>query len=434
MTHKTHSFFTSGIFAHIITILFIALYTTLDDMDMASIQIEGIGLILERDMLLHGVTFLALILLYISYTLKLNWSVQRFEESIMILVIWAWLGNITHGSFLIQSVTPCHQMGINETVVVASDVVNHHPPHEACGGGGNWNLFNVYFACLCLFTSIMSFLCDTRHYCLSFFFRTLTVLTTILIFVVPIACNRFRLTSTPILILKVTLYNLAWHMHRYMRDLQGDIVGDYNRATLIMRTYDSVYTSLMTTRVRRLPASHYMEKQQQHRYHYDDSNSEEEDGEEDDDDHHYDDDDDYDEYEEGRRVLRIKRNPLAVFKTLEKTNTMLKKVPYSGRKNHKQGVEPSRQEQQMPYQITNFTQLYKINRRHRPSCFFSWKNRAYDDRISDIARTVWILAICPSYLFVALLFIIGLGYYIRRNVTELESTNKTLSIMEKTLK
>jgi hypothetical protein len=38
----------------------------------------------------------------------------------------------------------------------------------------------------------------------------------------------------------------------------------------------------------------------------------------------------------------------------------------------------------------------------------------------DITRTIWILAICPIYLFIVILFILWLLYYIRVNANELK--------------
>ena len=413
----------------------------LDDIDIESLHIDIIGLTLDREAIIHCVTILTLILLYISFALKLTCPLY-IERPFMIIILWGWVGNITHSNFLIQS--PCdaeqHAPIINGTVIVASDVVsasNHYPFLTPCG----LNMFNIYFSALCIFSSLMSFMSETRHYCLSFLFKTLSILTTVIIFLVPIACNRFRFASTAILILRITLYNLAWNMIRFLRDTRGDIITDYSKGDLIMRGYESIYRNLvMPSRHRK----HQMEAKQlsnskrrpnrSSRYYEDDDEDEDSNnGDEIDEDEEdeYDDieDDDEEEYE---LYHRKRKNPSSVLESLEKTNTIIKKIdinlPVS-----KQELR-SRHEQQVPQQISHFSQLCKINRRNRPSCFWSWKHRAYDDRISDIVRIVWVLVICPLYLFTVVLFLIGLGYYIRKNVIELDATRKVISAMEKIIK
>lgn len=428
---KIHGLFVVGIFAHIVSILFIALYTTLDDLDITSIVAHHIdGISIERDLLLHGVTILTLLLLYISFALRLTWP-MRFEEAIAIIVIWSWFGNVFgnhqhhNQSFDLFGYSPCDDNApphhvhstINETVIIASDVVNHHPPiishHPVCG----WNLFNLYFSLLCLFSAVVSFLSDTRSYCVSFLLKTLSVLTTILIFFVPIACNRFRMISTPILILKITLYNIAWNMNRYMVETQGDIASDYNKGNLIMRGYESIYRGLVVDsfyRHERL-ASHGDEE---------DDEEEEDEGDEDDD------TEEGDEEEDG--VFSVsKRNAFKIFQTLEKTNTTIRKVSLH---RHQRSSSSQLRNEQVPVQINHFKELCKINRRYRPSCFFSWKNRSYDDRLSDFARTIWILALCPLYLFTVILFLMVLWYYTRRGILELNAIRKTVTSMEKIIK
>lgn len=437
---KTHHFFTIGLFGHILSILFVGLYGILDEStaDLTHFHVESIGFTLERDFIVHGITILTLVLLYVSFALKLTWPL-RIEEMLVIIVLWAWLGNVfgagttamcdspfwwytaTSTTTTGTAATAVTQQPPNDTVVViASDVVNanlhhlHTPPHAhpifshlPCG----WSLFGAYFSFVCVGSSLLSFVANTRNYCLAFLFKTLTVMTTVVLFVVPLACNRFRLMSTPVLILKLTLYSLAWNMNRFMIDTQNDIVGNYNKAGRIMRMtrYD---TQSMALRPR---ASHYEEDSG------DDSASENETTMNSDDEDYGGDDDDDDDYTAGYRSRRL--TPIKVFRGLDKTNKEARRLTPT---NRRLTAEQKIQVQQLSY----FSGLYKTSREYRPSCFWSWRYRGYDDAVSDLTRTVWILAICPLYLFVVVIFLFILAYYIRRNQLELHATEKTLVSME----
>ncbi len=405
----------------------------LDDIDVASLHIESMGLILGRDVIIHGVTILTLILLWISYTLKLTWPVST-EQFLMIFIIWGWIGNIVHSNFVILH-SPCDaQPTMNETVIVASDVASSNNGFQITPCG--WNLFNIYFSALCIFSSLMSFMSETQSYCLSFLFKTLSVLSTVFIFLLPIACNRFRFASTAILILKITLYNLAWNMNRFLGDTQIDIISNYSKGDMIMKGYESIYRDLVHPQQRRRDERdpHYREEKQPNnrRRYYDEDD--EDDEEDEDEDYDTEEEEDYDSYHNSLRYSKKKRNPSSVLKSLEKTNSMIKKVNLPRRIPRNQEILQSRDEQQIPLQMTHFNQLYKINKRNRPSCFWSWKYRGYDDRISDTVRVVWVLAICPFYLFTVVLFLIGLGYYIRKTTIELDATRKIVTAMEKIIK
>ena len=438
---KVHTFYTTGIFSHIISILLIALYTTLDNDD--TLQFDAIGLTINRETFTHVITILTLVLLFVSHTLRLAWLLRK-EEMLAIIIVWTWIGNVLGDSAsLLGHHSPCDLMAslgihgetivpqVNETVIIASDVVNHHPSlqphhHPVCG----WNLFNLYFSILCLFSVLVSFLCQTRNYCLSFFFRTLSLLTSVIVFFVPIACNRFHMTSTPVLILKITLYNIAWNMNRYMIVTQGDISSNYSRGESIMRSYEEVYWPLINPGTHRRKTSRYYDEDSESDTLGSDSSGEEE-------------EDDDDDYETGGH----RHNPQKIFKSFEKTNAIVRKLPLLDQQQQQQPKrrqDDQQQQVQAPQQrrsrmseearivstqIQYFRELYRISRRF-PS---SWKNSAtYNDRLSDFARTVWILALCPLYLFVVIPFLILIGYYIRRNLIELSAQRKTLSSMENT--
>lgn len=423
---KTHHFFTIGLFGHILSILFVGLYGILDESiaDVTHFHMESLGFTLERDLIVHAITLLTLVLLYVSFALKLTWPL-RIEEMLVIIVIWVWIGNVFDtgggGGIMCDSPTwwttaaiPPQQQPNDTVVVIASDVVNanlHHlpQPHHhpilsqlPCG----WSLFGVYFSLVCIGSSLLSFVANTRNYCLAFLFKTLTVLTTVVLFVVPLACNRFRLISTPVLILKLTLYNLAWNMNRFMVDTQCDIVGNYNKAGHIIEMIgNNTVPSHHTPRRRRV--SHYDNEDDG-----DDSDTDEDDGD--------DEEDEIVHYSDDSRPRRLV--PINVFRALEKTN---RKARHLAPTTRRLTIEQKVHTEQLGY----FSSLYKTSRKYRPSCFWSWRYRGHDDAVSDLTRTVWILAICPLYLFVAVIFLFILAYYIRRNQLELNATEKTLVLM-----
>ncbi len=83
-------------------------------------------------------------------------------------------------------------------------------------------------------------------------------------------------------------------------------------------------------------------------------------------------------------------------------------------------------------QLANFETLAETSRRYNTAWFASWKNRYYGERIVylfDIASTIWILAICPIYLFTVVILLFWLAYYIRINMRELEDTSRTVADM-----
>ena len=148
-------------------------------------------------------------------------------------------------------------------------------------------------------------------------------------------------------------------------------------------------------------------------------------------------------------------NPIALFQLVDSINANLEPVRRRIHKRshsvgdrreitypphlHQHHQQPQQrlttpEEEVAPDQLVNFDALYRTNRRYAASWFSSWKNRYYGERIVylfDIASTIWILAICPIFLFTVIIILFWLAYYIRQNIHELEDTNKHIAVMNK---
>lgn len=460
---KTHSFFTLGLVAHIIAILFVSLYSVMGDETNKAFRIDAMETEFDRDMTFTFISVFTLIMLFISYSLELTWP-MRIEETLIIILVWSLLGNLSVG--YIHQEVPCdihgepvhehyhsdvmtvttehdenpppppplyHESVENETIISVATVVVHKttgattPKYNAastmikshCG----WSLFNIYFSILCVISPFVSFLCDTKNYYLSFIFRGISVTLTILIFLVPIACNRFKLMSVEVLILKITLYNIAWNMNRFKRITEGLIGDNYSKGITIIKSFITTHPVVPTRN--NLTSRRRLQQQQQQRQRQlrnkkkrrgDDSESEDESSSS-----SSEESDESESDDEMRGLtLRQTKSPQIIFQQIDNISADIKK------RNKKQ------ERQQIPQQINNFESLSKTNRKYRAGCLFSWKYRSYNNAIIyliDISRTAWILAICPIYLFIVVLLLLWLAYYIRINIKELEATSNTISIM-----
>ena len=435
---RTQGYFTVGLVAHIAALLFVSLYSVLSDEPKASYRFEAMHADFDRDMILNYVAVFTIIILYISYALKLTWP-MRIEEALIIILIWSLLGNLGVG-YVHHEVScdepldhhhddPLHPYGAAATaedvenegaaVVIHTTKDDAVPPQPMsvmaairtpCG----WSFFNIYFSLLCIVCSLLAFLCDTNSYCFSFLCRAGAMILTILIFLVPIACNRFRLMTIDVLILKITLYNIVWNMNRFKGITENLIGENYAKGIQIIKPYirPSLSSSSKPRRNKRRTTE---------------------------------DDDDDDEDDEGVRdydydyqdVQLAEKSPDTIFRELTEIQAGLSKRKQKAAR----GGNPSpsnhdklltRKDQQKPQQITQFEQLSKTNKRYRSCCFSSWKYLSYKASIItliDFSRTIWILAICPIYLFTVIVLLAWLAYYIQQNICELDATNKTLTTM-----
>ena len=442
---RTQTFFTLGLVAHLFAILFVSLYSMMGD-EGHVFRVDAMETDFNRDMIFNYIAVFTIVILYISFSMKLTWP-MRIEEALIIILIWSLLGNlgvgfVHHGPVCEPEPDlddepphhPTHHHTISENDVPLPTVAASVPPDKHVTVHGieddgaknhkrepvsimsslrspcGFNIFNIYFSLLCIVSSMISFLCDTKNYCFSFMCRALSIILAILIFLVPIACNRFQLMSIEVLVLKITLYNIVWNMNRFKRITEDDIGDNYAKALEIMKNYIPGAQNQKAVSMPR-PRRRYANEEER------------------------------ETAERLRELSHTVREPSQIFHQVATMSAVLRKRPQAGggggRPPPRTEHLPTRQEVQRPYQISQFEQLSKINRKYSSYCFFSWKNRSYNDRIIyliDLSRTIWILAICPIYLFLVLLFLLWLAYYIRINISELEDTNKTLSVMNRLYK
>lgn len=494
---KTPVFFTQGLLAHMIAVLFASLYFQLvgNAAEWHEAVEQSMGF--DSTTVFNLTSAVAILFLLVSFLAKLTWP-MRVEEALIIILVWSLIGNLTHDSVL--GMHDCHEEGEHdsphhhhhaEQEKFEANSVKHNatsetlettsPPPPATDakeeGGGvmttigavksashsfiqsscGWSMFNIYFSVLCIISALLSFTCETQSYWLSLLFRTLSTFITMLIFLVPIACNRFRLMTVEVLILKITLYNITWNMNRFLRITQGLLFSDYRRGVEIIRKYTPILDQYSRQII---PTSQFRHGRrvppQALPYHDESTVSDYEEGSEDEETNSSGGGGDY--YSRPpRKTVYATDNPANTFSTIEKVHNqwqpLIKELgshrrrwltPQPNYPPHPQGPRfdhrpngpemplQTRFEQHAPEQLKNFQRLYTTNRKHGTGAIFSWKNRLYNEGIVyliDICRTVWILAICPLYLFIVFIFLFGLAYYIQNNVRELGDTGRTLGAM-----
>ena len=485
---RTHTFFTLGLVAHIIALLFISLYAMLTGDGEAN----GPSIPEANDAVLSSISVLTIVVLYISFTMELTWP-MRIEETLIIILLWSLLGNVGSGLLFDTSCQQYHHhtgfssdgmpsaqqpppsppqtahavhVTADESPGGADDIdvdtddarviivkpytthagepgsvhatSNHHNNNNN-NGCGSWAMFDIWFSLLCVFSSLLSLLCDTKNYYLSALFKTLSVGITVLIFLVPIRCNRFRLMGIEVLILKITLYNIVWNMNRFKRITETLIGKNYMTGVELVQRYQSIVERLETPVVvsQQQQQQQYttmpMRRAQQHDY----SDSES----------------DYDTTGNNKRRrtsfqtsydetnTAIPSTLFALVDTLQNDLDPVRRRLYKRaheaekrRQPHLSGPLISHHERAVSDQLDSFDALAETNRRYSMAWFASWKNRYYGERIVylfDIASTIWILAICPIYLFTVVILLFWLAYHIRINMRELEDTSRTIADMSR---
>ena len=464
---KTERFFKLGLFAHAFAIL---LFTA------GRVAFEGIELeVAGNEDLLNLVSVITAFVLLISISYNLTWPF-RVEEALLIIVLWSLIGN-----FATRKLLDCplpdeeegegieeghhhhdphshHAMamdGPTDNNRTAIDTVPSPPAyaleeeeeatsflasmwHDRSGCHETWGMFGIYFSILCLFGLLFSLLCDVNNRVIAFLFRVMAVLIALLVFVVPIRCNRFRVIPTQILIFKLTLYMLVWNANKYLRITEHMLEHTYRTATELVqpiyRRFKSTPPPMSRNGVEGVgggsPSSpsqnrqahrgaarepvharpRHKRKKKKHHSSYSSSSSSsmeasDSDGEDDRHTRSYLDTEEEDETH-------------AIFEGVSKLERSLGRVetasPYEAR------------------QFKNYLRVSKINSRSKGYGFLSWKNRRYGKNIIcliDIARTIPILAICPIALSIAVLVLFWLVYCTRANVDELQATNRYLNEM-----
>jgi hypothetical protein len=422
-------------------------------------------------------SIITIILLYISFTMKFTWPIG-IEQTLIIVLLWMLFSNTFNTECyhccdkgVVDDSNHSSQIHITDTssdesvITTQHDTSSHHIIGKGGSGGGGgggsssmcfhrWQGFNVIYSLLCITSAILSYLSDIKYHFISKTFRFSSFVLMMIIVFMPMSCNQFGLKDINVLILKITLYNITWLMNRYMRFTESELESGYSDIIKILSKYDIVFT------LREKGKKKKKKKKKKKRKESDDVESSEME------------EDDEEEEEEGDVIEKVitehdleylKISPEHLFKTLNeigrrinqpdvvhfKTNNNLSGVDHYQRK--KQQQQHTKKKKKLDHQLRTekantchatsqlslFQKLYKCShtdyyKEFWCTRFISWKNRYYHESTNsliDITRTIWILAICHSYLFFVGLVFLWLLYYIRANSKELQGVMLIRSVM-----
>ena len=371
-TVKSYEYLLYGIIAHIYILFLICLSTELE--------------LIERDLILNYAAMISLVVLILSRSLKWTWPIF-IEETLIVILLWILMSNFL-GAF--QSL--CTQQQQQQQQQVEGIEYSHNDSmimtvenmHHFC----NLDLFNIIYSFICILLVLSSFLLDFKHYIVSFFFRFIGFLCLLLIIFLPSSCNRFQWIHPNELIIKITLYNIVWYYNSKKRNIEAALFSLYKLSTLGTEhtltdagyKYSSSSSPLMRGR------RHHVVN------------------------------------EETRDVT----NPSILFNRIQNIGHFIEEYIQPDLRIVKDQLLDEKKSL-LQKQVNVFMDLNHLNQEyyHNTYLFYilSWKNQSYTKQllyIIDIARSVWILIICPFYLPLVLLELIWIAWYIRQNGIELK--------------
>jgi hypothetical protein len=344
--------------------------------------------------LMSYVSIISIILLYISLSLKFTWPV-RIEETLIIILLWILISNTfnTHCHCCTTAVTSASNVDSNATNVTAAATVVTTTTTDLC----QWEWFSIVYSVLCIVTAVLSFLSDIKNRYLAAIVRLSSFALMMFMIFIPVSCNQFKFMDMNVSILKITLYNILWNMNRYMRFTENVLESEYKKCFDTLQDYDITFTR----------------KQKKKRSN--DITS-----------------------ESPTTLINVPKtqlmtlSPRDLFETIEHIGSKLNQKDLvfksSPTSNSLAYYNSSKKRYHASSQISLIQKAYMIASRYSKDLWgtrlISWKNNpVYHDLVNyliDITRTIWILAICPIYLFIVILFILWLLYYIRVNANELK--------------
>jgi hypothetical protein len=301
----------------------------------------------------------------------------------------------------------------------SSDVSDAHAT-EQC----QWPLLNTLYSIICVLVMVLSFTINSRSYTVSHCSAVLSVVLLIAISFIPLSCNRFSLNDSNAVLFKLTLFNIVWFFNRHFRLTEILLSHFYQDCVGMLETYqhDASYHDFFVSL-----------RQQQHHGHQ----------------HHHQQttapqQHDYLVFLNTQLQEQQQQDiiPVTLFEKLTQLDRQAAHYlrPGTGTKHSKQppqkrSVLPTHQ-QNFLAQLRHVRALHQIHLAYRErrwfTFFFSWKNRHYDLYMYyflDLARTIWILAICPSFLFFVFPEIFMLCYYIYLNLSEIYEVYKVRKAM-----
>jgi len=250
-----------------------------------------------------------------------------------------------------------------------------------------WQYNQIFFSFLCVALMFLSFLFDARHYVAAILFKTAAILLLLLVPIVPITCNQFLFNELGISLLKLLLFVVIWFVQRRLRLMEKALANEYLKTIALLRSYAQyrlLFEGTTTTT------------------------------EEEDDD------------------LSI---PVNLFRHLDE---LLWRVDEYKKKRRRHGARRAggggEQDCEFDIQLGALFKVYDIHKdTGEQRGFFSWKNRHYDNTllfVLDLSSTIWILTICPLFLFFVAVQFLLLFYNLSRTLQELRAVDKNVKFME----
>ncbi len=345
--------------------------------------------LLEHEFMHHlGLTRQQLITYYSLFSIILLLCIRHqtwttpiiIEDALIVIFFWLLLGN------LIYIDCQCCSSG--------------DPDSLSC----LWQNNQLLYSMLCISLMFISFLFNATNYYLSVVIKVIGIVLLLFVPVVPITCNQFLLQTIDINIIKLTLFIIIWFIYRRLRLIEIVISNEYMKSIAILKSYSN-YKAIFET-----PHSNTTVTTKGKMY-----NNEHNIG-------------DPDSILSGSIDYTIPRN---LFSELTRMNTLIMttKLPQQepSKNNNKNNLLS------FSRQIENFSDIYKIHRKHSDDKYFTWKNRYYDKQllfILDLASTIWILTVCPFYLFFITIQFVILLYNISESDSELRSVLKVVKFMD----
>jgi hypothetical protein len=262
-----------------------------------------------------------------------------------------------------------------------------------------WQQNQVLYSMLCVVLMLCSFIFDARLFPLSLLFKALAVALLLFVPLVPISCNQFNLSQISVVILKFSLFVLAWFVQRRQRLTEAQLSTEYLKAMAILRSYEH-YKRLFASASSGDAATE--KKRAAARL-------------------------DEDTVEWRSEEMHV---PVYMFARLERLDQA---VAQYTRQQRKAGAREDRAVA-FDMQTRKLCELCRAHRDQRAfTRFFSWKNRHYDTRllfILDLAGTVWILTVCDWFLFFTALQLLLVYWRIACNMRELRLVSKLVKFMD----
>jgi hypothetical protein len=383
-TVRSYEYLLYGAVSHIYILLLICISTELESD--------------QRDLILNYTAMVSLVIVFISRSLRLTWPIY-IEESLIVILLWVLLSNLLGAFHSVCMAYKGKAMGVVMEAAAATTTRTTEEEEGGFGVGGEQGhnmmvltieqiglcdlaFFNIIYSFVCILLAISAFLIDFRPFFLSLLFRIIGILSFLLVILLPSSCNQFQWLHPSELIIKITLYNIVWFMNSHRRNTEQALYGLYRLATLSLQ-------------YRITSAGYHICRQRAATL------------------------------RRGKEILLPSiTHPVLLF---ERTQQMMRCI--------EEYIEPDMRDKPviegdtllLQREVGVYMNMMRMQQRYNQDTYLlrilSWKNRAYTGNVLyliDVARTLWILLICPFYLPLVFFEIAWSLWHIRQNAMELK--------------